>query len=216
MTTERFSKVKEAIRYAIGKMPDNIARVKLENALDAYDEEMALARQDERERLAEILIKGKYPPKDLQEAFEKGKQAGRDERERESAVAIAETVIKENDTDLRKRIAELEAECARLGGLSLQRFDDGASHTEDRLWDFIMGKTEKPPETSFTSGRSRDIAREFKRLQAENKKHFEYWKAASNQVAELEGALQTLYDKPVLTLSEVRELAKNALEKGVK
>lgn len=60
-----------------------------------------------------------------------------------------------------KRIAELEA---KLAGTNLEKFGEGASFTENRLWDFVTGKTNKPSELAFTSGKSRDIAREFERL----------------------------------------------------
>ena len=55
---------------------------------------------------------------------------------------------------------EIKAETAAI---ALQKFGEGRDFAENRLWEFVTGKIDKSADTAFTSGRSRDIAREFER-----------------------------------------------------
>jgi hypothetical protein len=65
------------------------------------------------------------------------------------------------DREIEEKVKQAKSEGIKIG--ENIGFGQGRKFTEDRLWDFISGKTKKDPTTAFTSGKSRDIAWEFQR-----------------------------------------------------
>jgi uncharacterized protein YqgV (UPF0045/DUF77 family) len=103
----------------------------------------------------EPLVNGRW--ENLLEAVKEIKEQGIIEGFADGQTKLLNTYLESFDD----RMKQAKSEGIKIG--ENIGFGQGRKFTEDRLWDFISGKTKKDPTTAFTSGKSRDIAWEFQR-----------------------------------------------------